>query len=323
MEKKKKEEKVVKETTSYFEIISSPRIFIPFLIILLLCSLAFFVYQKFYAGKPTDMHGNNQTMEGGPVHKDYEVVRALDHYLWLYYGITPHAHSESVYESGKWHINVSFYSAGKERGIIVELYDENLSVYGMYAPVPLLTIPSGVVQLEKVECNESEKLRIIEFSDPYCIYCIESQERIKPIIMKYNASFEYYVAYTSSLNLMKSFDASRVELASKYVLCSQKQNKIHEFLDCVGERYMNHTGIPLSEAELIQCSVKTGLNITKMDECLPRIDEELRFGNKLAETYMQQITTPAILVNCKYLASPSTIENAICWAYPNITQCRW
>ncbi|MEM3555230.1 MAG: hypothetical protein QXF56_00700 [Candidatus Micrarchaeia archaeon] len=241
-------------------------------------------------------------------------------------------------EEGVWEEVVLLNRTGSAKLVRIRVYDSNLTLQGVFVegPKPISlsndeVVAKGVVKMAgKLNCSQ-EKIRALVFFDLYCPPCIAGEEKIAQLKEKFNrsVSFEYKIILTHSYDLAPKYGLENVSLAAGYLLCSRAQGKLEEFKKCAIEKYMTHEEVPLTPMELSECANSTSLNATAFDECIKTYYVNLNLDRMAAETYglVGSLTTipagaPVVVVDCMYKAEVNYAEAAICYAHPELEECK-
>jgi len=275
-----------------------------------------------------------------PKHNISEVknfmARVMDSYTDL-----PYANPTTPYfrdQEGVWEEMVLMNSSGSAKNVLIRVYDSNLTLESVMleAPKPLSisndqVVANGVVRLNgKLNCSQN-KIMAFVFFDLYCPPCIAAEKKIDQMKQKFNNSvdFEYKIILTHSYDLAPKYGLENVSKAAGYLLCARAQGKLDEFKSCAIDAYMKHAEVPLSDIELSSCVNSTSLNKTALDVCMSSYYLDLNRDNMLAETdsLVGTVQTapagaPVVTVDCMYKAEPDYAEAAICYAHPELQECK-
>lgn len=241
-------------------------------------------------------------------------------------------------EEGVWEEVVLLNRTGSAKNIRIRVYDSNLTLQSVFVegPKPLSlsndeVVAKGVVRMSgKRSCSE-DKVRVFVFFDLYCPPCIKAEEMIEELKEKFNrsATFEYKIILTHSYDLAQKYGLDNISLAAGYLLCSRAQGRLDEFKRCAVDAYTKHEEVPLTPMELEECANSSSLNLAELNECMKTYYIDLNRDRMLAETYslvgsIQTVPSgaPVVAVDCMYKAEASYAEAAICYAHPELEECK-
>jgi hypothetical protein len=79
----------------------------------------------------------------------------------------------------------------------------------------------------------------------------------------------------------------------------------------------------LNENEILECVQGTGISTTAVQMCVEndgpkQLSEDETFG----VTYLGEITTPMIVIDCRYRTWPIFAEVVMCHLYPELEECK-
>lgn len=257
--------------------------------------------------------------------RDY-VARVMASYSDLIYAEVP----TPVFNGcdGSWYATVTMSRQGIIQRALLRINDSGalfLDKAYLEGPIPPIisqnkVVTNGTVQLYgKLNCS-TDKVRVWEFSDPYCPTCIAPEQKIDEFRERYgeDIDFEYHVLLSRSILMENSYGKDDVERISRYFVCAQKQGLLMPLKECALAKYTaKGVEAPLSKEELDAC-VPNQINRTAFDSCVAReAPADIAFDSKVAETY--QITeTPMMLVDCMYRMHPTYLEHGFCFIHPEI-----
>jgi len=174
----------------------------------------------------------------------------------------------------------------------------------------------------KINCSEGSKVRMMEFSDPYCPSCILGDILIDAFRQKYNSSitFEYHVLPSTMQVMENSYGRDEVDRFAYYAVCAQEQGLLDAFKPCATRKYQQKSvDAPLTKGELDAC-LPSALNRTRFDKCLETAFGTVAFDKSVAQTY--SITeTPVVLFDCQYRVYPEYLEHGFCFTHPGVSGC--
>jgi thiol-disulfide isomerase/thioredoxin len=317
---------------------TAPTTRIPY-IILLVCIVAIAALSYFIISQPQvkqECPAQNCTAAPAPKHNASEVSRffgkVMDSYTDLAYAAptTPKFNS-----NGLWEEDVVLNQSGK----IVKMFvnDSGLALQSIFVEAPIAptlsndeVVATGVVKMSgKISCSESKPL-VFVFFDLYCPPCLAAESKVQKLEQKFNksVSFEYKIIPTHTADLEKMY-GSNVTRALGYLLCARAQGSLDKFKNCTEGAYEKHQETPLTENELGACVNSSSLNTTALDVCMSSYSIDMNRDLMLAETFSLAGTTqtvpagaPVVTVDCQYKAIPDYAETAICYAHPELKECK-
>ncbi|NYZ75700.1 hypothetical protein H0N98_00420 [Candidatus Micrarchaeota archaeon] len=312
-------------------------------LLLLICVVAIALLSYLIVSRPEptqqECPAQNCTVAVMPKHNISEVIhfigRVMDSYTDLAYA-TPTT-PKFIAEEKIWEEYVVLNRTNGLLGVKIRVYDSNLTMQSIMVegPKPLSlsgdeVVAPGVVKLNgKLNCSQ-DKIRVFVFFDLYCPPCLAAESKVAELKQKFSnsVSFEYKIIPTHSYDLVTKY-GSNVTRALGYLLCARAQDKLDELKNCTEDAYKKHQEVPLTENELRNCVNATSLNITELDICMSSYNIDINRDWMLAETYslvgtIQTIPAgaPIITVDCQYKAEPQYAEVAICYAHPELKECK-
>ena len=97
--------------------------------------------------------------------------------------------------------------------------------------------------------------------------------------------------------------------------CAAEQNS--KFPQFVSNLSVAYTGEPLSNQTLHDIEQGSGLNTTEFSTCMQNTTSKLNVAAEFANLY-HIVSTPAVIVNCRYSAIPQTLNYAINYSLNNL-----
>lgn len=198
------------------------------------------------------------------------------------------------------------------------MYDSNLSLANSFTqtlkPVSMgnnSVAAFGTVNLYNQSiCRTSKPIPVYVITDPY------SPGMINTLFTAINTSR----AYTNSINVSyffifsgysqhfyNGFGIEQTQLMGKYLLCASNQPNFPQFVSNLSIAY---PGYPMTNGTLYQVSLGSGLNTSELVGCLQNVTTRLNYQADFANL-LNIVSTPTIIVNCKYSTIPQTINYAI------------
>jgi thiol-disulfide isomerase/thioredoxin len=311
--------------------------------LLLLCVVAIALLSYLIISQPgpaqQECQQQNCTAAAMPKHNISEVVHLIGRVMDSYTDLAYAAPTTPKFLAGDnvWEESVVLNRSGSPLGVRIRVYDSNLTLQSIMVegPKPLSlsedeVVAQGVVRLNgKLNCSQ-DKIRAFVFFDLYCPPCLAAESKVAELKQKFNnsVSFEYKIIPTHSYDLVTKY-GSNVTRALGYLLCARAQDKLDEMKNCTEDAYLKHQEVPLTENELTACVNKTSLNTSELDTCMSSYNVDMNRDWMLAETdglvgTIQTIPAgaPVITVDCQYKAEPQYAEAAICYAHPELKECK-
>jgi len=262
--------------------------------------------------------------------------RVMDSYSDLAFAdpVTP----SFIPQEGVWESAVLLNRSGSIKMVRIRVYDSNLTLESVLVEGPRPpslssdeVVANGIVKMSgRINCSE-DKIRLFVFFDLYCPPCIADEKIIDEARQKFNQSvnFEYKIIQTHSLGLEDKYGYDNVSMTTGYLLCSRVQGKLDEFKRCAEEAYIKHEEVPLNMTELNDCANSASLNTSALDECIGSYYLDLNKDYMLAESYgivglIQTVPSgaPVVTVDCLYKAQADYVEKLICYAHPELEECK-
>jgi predicted DsbA family dithiol-disulfide isomerase len=197
---------------------------------------------------------------------------------------------------------------------------------------PEAGLPKGVSKIAgEASCAVGGKPKVFLFTDPYCPACASSEQYVNDFVNSFKTAVDitYRTVVTHSGGLIQKYGDANVTIAHEYFLCVQEQglDKIQafkqEFYENLKVRDATQDYVPFTQAQLAGFAETAGADAAKITSCLAgakaRVDADvqdaLRFGGG---TY----STPTMVLDCLYTGHSGYAANAVCYAYPSLTQCK-
>lgn len=313
---------------------------IALVIILVVLSFALSTFQPAKIVTNCQYGTNANSTCNSTVHNSSQALSAAEHYFAAYSSINTSLslipyyllvnESQVSYLAGQkeWLVTVPYIDPlvkNKQFNISLLLYDSNLSLASSFLQTlkPVNDTNDSVVALGTVNlagesaCKTTKPIPVYVVSDPYAPGTISS------IFTAINQS----KAYTSSINVSYFFIFSgysqhfyagygqdETQLMGRYLSCASGQSNFPQFLSNLSIAY---TGLPLSNATLYQVMLGSNLNATKFGDCMSNVTARLNYESEFANLY-NIVSTPTVIVNCRYSTLPQTLPYAINYSLKNL-----
>ncbi|NUN11633.1 hypothetical protein HUU53_03225 [Candidatus Micrarchaeota archaeon] len=192
------------------------------------------------------------------------------------------------------------------------------------------TLPQSFEALSGASCGSDGNAKVIVLHDPYCPACTSAEPNVKAFLDKFDSkvNLDYDFIETHSSGMIQSGRATQQEIdnAFKYHICAFDQgiDKLkalktiwYEKLQVVDGDYK-----PFTEDEIRTMSKDAGLDLTKLDACLPSAlsKNEAKVRNALSYTGGQAFT-PMTIIDCKYIGNTYFAAEALCAVHPETPGC--
>lgn len=265
------------------------------------------------------------------ISENERIDTAIKDYIRLYLGLINVSVNNKTFDSDEniWTADVSAISATRKVNLEVFIYDSNLSIKKIVEKIPLPEKPVTIIEIpKKISCSFENKTAIDIYIDPYDKWSRNYDNLIEEFLNRFNKSISpiWRIVQTSSYRLRQ--ENSNTTFALLYFECVKNKRIFPAFKKCVYDKYEAEK-VVLGEKEIEYCLNESGKNIlTKTD-----IDEiknctqvqgyrELSVDESFGNTYLEEITTPMIVIDCKYKTWPTFIDKVMCYLYPQLDECK-
>lgn len=293
------------------------------------------------SSKPAVVSGcaSNSTSCNLPQHNQSQVLSAANHDLVSYASINTslsllpyyslvNRSTASYVPSGKyWIVNIP-YVTPFNRSIIYNfsmiITDSNLSVKNAFInTIPPHSISGksvaglGAISIDNTAaCNVTKPIPVYLITDPYAPGAFAAINTLINASSSYGNSIDarYFMVYSDyAISKYNGFGAAQTQLLGNYMYCASKQRNFSEFMSNLGIAY---NGQPLDNVSLQGVAKGSSLDIGTLTACLQNSSTAINYQAALASNY--NITaTPQLIVNCKYLTIPQTLDYAINYSLKN------
>lgn len=250
--------------------------------------------------------------------------------LLPYYALTNRSAISYLATSDQWLVVVPYVNPLQNNSIqnfSMVLYNSNLTLATPYLPAirPLSYTNNSAVALgsialaSKAACTQSKPVPVYLITDPYAPGSVRSLYAAVNATKSYGSSIamNYYFVFTQyAIKYYSGFTPGGVQLNGQYLSCASRQRNFSTFLNNYNIAY---NGRPLSNQTLYQIEQSSNMNVTKFNTCMANVTASLN-NQALFAGYYNLSTTPAFIVNCKYLALPQTLNYSIKWALGNLAK---
>lgn len=252
-----------------------------------------------------------------------KVDGAIVDYITLYYGLINVTILDKSFEDGVWTVDISAISHYYPTQLRIELYDSNLSVFSIVQRVPLRDKPVTVAEIPgKISCSSGGRTAIDIYIDPYDDWSRTYDNLIETFTARFGNSISpiWRIVRTRSMALSKQ-DPNTI-LALSYLECVKDSPLFMAIRKCIYAKY-EAKGAVLTETELVECLQGTGTDVEAVQNCAESEGlKELGVDESFGATYLGEITTPMIVIDCRYRTWPTFIDRVMCHLYPELDECK-
>ncbi len=275
----------------------------------------------------------NSTGCSTPQHNASAVLSAADQALVYYsslntslsllpYYALVNESTASYVPSGKYWLVVTPYLSPYNKSITYNftmlLYDSNLTVKNAFinSLVPSASRTKSVVALGTIAidataaCNTTRPIPIYLITDPYAPGAIDAISKLINASSLYGNSIDsqYFMVFSKyAIAKYQVFGVPQTQLMGNYMYCASKQPGFRQFISNLSIAY---TGEPLSNLTLTNVAEGSSLDLGSLHACLSNSSTAINYQAELASRF-NITSTPQIIVNCKYLTLPQTLDYAI------------
>ena len=249
--------------------------------------------------------------------------------LLPYYSLVNRSKADYLGNSKEWLVIVPYIDPlanGTIFNISMLFYDSNLTLASSYIQTikPSGTTNNSVVGLgtvllsDEASCSVSKPVPVYIVTDPYSPGMLRTLDAAVSASKKYKGSINtsYYFIFSGySQNYYSGYGIADTQQLGRYLYCASHQNGFPQFVSNLSIAY---TGAPLSNLTLYQVSLGSNLNMPALNACMQNVTTSLNYQSEFAALY-HIVSTPEIIVNCKYTTLPQTLGYAINYslAHPN------
>lgn len=281
---------------------------------------------------------NNST--SSPTHNQSQVLSAAEHAL-VYYGnyntslsLLPYyslinRSTASYVPSGKyWLVLIPYLSPFNSNAVYnfsVTIADSNLSVRNAFintiAPVNeggKTVVGLGTVSVDQTAvCNVTKPLPVYLITDPYAPGALPAISSAINASSKYGGSIDvkYFMVFSKyAIAHYQGFGIQQTQQLGNYMYCASKQSNFRQFVSNLSIAY---TGEPLNNLTLSDVAQGSSLNMQALNACIVNSSTAINYQAEFASNY-NITSTPQLIVNCRYLTIPQTLDYAINYSLRSI-----
>jgi hypothetical protein len=275
------------------------------------------------------------------VHNSTDVLAAAERHLAAYSNINttlsliPYYalvnQSKVSYLSGskEWLVVVPYIdplAKGTVYNVSLLLYDSNLTLANSFLQTLKPTVPTndsvialGTVSIyNEAACRTAKPIPVYMVTDPYAPGILNALNTTIKASKQYGSSINvsYFFIFSGySQQYYGGFGTVQTQQMGRYMECASRQPS--GFGNFVSNLSIAYTGRPLENQTLYQIVQGSGLNISSFNNCMDNVTTILNIQEQFATLY-HIISTPTIIVNCRYSTIPQTINYAINYSLRNL-----
>jgi hypothetical protein len=302
-------------------------------LVVILIAFAFVLANSKPANVISSGCGANSISCSTPQHNASVVLSAANHALVYYASLNTslsllpyyslvNESTASYVPGGKYWLVVIPYLSPYNKSITYNftmlVYDSNLTVKNAFinSIVPSESKTDSVVALGTVgidqtaACNATKPIPIYLITDPYSPGALPAIGRLINASATYGNSIDaqYFMVFSKyAITKYTAFGVQQTQLLGNYMYCASKQPSFRQFISNLSIAY---TGQPLNNLTLTNVAEGSALNMGSLGACLSNSSTAINYQAELASRF-NITSTPQIIVNCKYLTLPQTLDYAI------------
>lgn len=249
--------------------------------------------------------------------------------LLPYYSLVNRSRVDYLSNSKEWLVTIPYINPlanNTVSNLSLVLYDSNLSLASAYlqsltpaTPTNNSVVGLGTVQLSgEVSCKTTKPVPLYIVTDPYSPGMLRTLDAAINASNRYRGSVNtsYYFIFSGySQQFYNGYGILDTQQLGRYLYCASHQSNFPQFVSNLSIAY---TGAPLANLTLYQVSLGSNLNMAALNACMQNVTTSLNYQSEFADLY-HIVSTPEIIVNCKYTTLPQTLDYAINYslAHPN------
>lgn len=246
-----------------------------------------------------------------------------------YYALVNRSKVSYLVQTKQWLVTVPYIDPLAKNTIFnvsLLLYDSNLSLANSFIQTlkPAIPTNNSVVALGTVNiyneaaCKTSKPIPIYVVTDPYAPGALNAINTTIKASRAYGNSINvsYFFIFSGySQQYYSSFGTVQTQQMGRYMECASRQpSKFPQFMQNLSIAY---TGRPIENQTLYQIVEGSNLSISSFNSCMDNVTTALNIQNQFANLY-HIISTPTIIVNCRYSTLPQTLDYAINYSLNNL-----
>jgi hypothetical protein len=274
---------------------------------------------------------HNSTQALAAAEKDIAAYSNVNTTLSLipYYSLVNESKVDYLPSNKEWLVVVPYIdplSNNTKFNISLLLYDSNLSLASSFLQTlkPAVSSNNSVVALGTVNiygeaaCKTATPIPVYLVTDPYAPGALNAINTTINTAKKYGSQINvsYFFIFSGySQQYYSSFGLVQTQQLGRYMECASTQRgKFPQFISNLSIAF---SGRPLENQTLYQIAEGSDLNLTQFGGCMNNVTTTLNIQNQFANLY-HIISTPTIIVNCRYSTLPQTINYAINYSLKNL-----
>ena len=248
--------------------------------------------------------------------------------LIAYYSLVNQSRVDYLPSSKEWMVQIPYIDPLLNNSVFeftMLLYDSNLSVANSLIQTlkPGMQTNNSVAALgtislyNEASCKTSTPIPVYVVTDPYAPGVLNTLNASIKTARLYGSKINvtYYFIFSGySQQYYNGFGIEQTQQLGRYMECASRQQMFGAFVSNLSIAY---TGRPIENQTLYQIVEGSGLNITQFNGCMQNVTTTLNIEEQFATLY-HIISTPAIIVNCRYSTLPQVMNYAINYSLNNL-----
>jgi hypothetical protein len=282
----------------------------------------------------------NSSSSTNSIHTSAQALNAAEHYLAAYssvntslslvpyYSLVNQSSASYLNNQKEWLVVIPYLDPllhNEKFDISFILYDSNLTLANSFLQTlkPAGSSNNSVVSLgtvslyNEIECRTAKPIPVYVITDPYAPGAIQTLftaiNESKAYTNSVNVSY-FFIFSGYSQHYYSSFGTVQTQLAGRYLSCASNQKNFPQFLSNLSVAW---TGTPLSNGTLYDVVLGSNLSITPFNNCMKNVTTRLDYESQFANLY-NIVSTPYVIVNCKYSTLPESLPYAINYSLNNL-----
>jgi hypothetical protein len=247
-----------------------------------------------------------------------------------YFALVNQSEVNYLPQSKQWLVTIPYKDPllkGTVFNISLLLYDSNLTLATSFLQTikPQLATNNSVVGLGAVQihsepvCSTSIPIPVYVITDPYSPNLINTLNTSIAASRAYGSKINvtYHIIFSGySEQYYSSFGVAQTQALGQYLECASKQQD--KFPQFVSNLSLAYNGRPLPSQTLSDVEMGSGLNTTQFNGCMDNVTTILDIQAQFASLY-NTISTPSLIVNCRYYTIPQSLNYAINYSLSTIS----
>jgi hypothetical protein len=246
-----------------------------------------------------------------------------------YFSLINQSKVSYLVQTKQWLVVVPYiypYDTSKAYNISLLLYDSNLTLVNSFIQTlrPATPTNNSVVALGTVSiygqaaCKTATPIPVYVVADPYAPGVLNTLNTSIKVAKQYgnkiNVSY-FFIFSGYSIQNYGGFGVNQTQQLGRYMECASKQQgRFPQFMSNLSIAY---TGKPLANNTLYDVELGSGLNTSEFGTCMQNVTRTLNIQAEFATLY-HIISTPTIIVNCRYSTIPQSMNYAINYSLMNL-----